>query len=58
MNLALGPAAEVVRLAGDAAAEIRPRLEQLLHDVLAPFVTPDGVLAQASTWIVTARVPG
>jgi len=57
MNLALGPAAEVVRLAGDAADAVRPRLEELLREALSPFVTPRGVVAQASTWIVTARVP-
>jgi len=57
VNLALGPAAEAVRLAGDQAAAIRPQLEELLRRALAPFETPDGIVAQASTWIVTARVP-
>jgi ubiquinone/menaquinone biosynthesis C-methylase UbiE len=56
-NLALGPAAEVVRLAGEDAAEIRPQLEDLLRRALAPFETPDGVVAGSSTWIVSARVP-
>jgi len=57
LNLALGPAAEVVRLAGDAADAVRPRIEALLREALAPFVTPDGVVAQSSTWIATARAP-
>jgi 3-hydroxyacyl-CoA dehydrogenase/SAM-dependent methyltransferase len=54
-NLALGPAAEAVRLAGDDAAEVRPRLEELLRGALAQFQTPDGLVAGASTWLVTAR---
>ena len=57
-NLALGPAAEAVRLAGEAAAEIRPRLEGLLRQALAQFETPEGVVAGSSTWIVSARIPG
>lgn len=56
MNLALGPAAEALRLAGENGKEMRPRLEDLLRDALAQFVGTDGtVTAQASTWIVTAR---
>jgi SAM-dependent methyltransferase len=56
MNLALGPAAEALRLAGERGAEMRPELEELLRGALAQFVGDDGfVEAQASTWIVTAR---
>ncbi len=56
MNLALGPAAEALRLAGENGEEMRPRLEDLLRGALAQFVRDDGpVTAQASTWIVTAR---
>jgi ubiquinone/menaquinone biosynthesis C-methylase UbiE len=56
-NLALGPAAEAVRLAGDEGEAMRPRLAALLRDVLQPFVTPDGVVAGSSTWIVGATAP-
>jgi hypothetical protein len=56
-NVALGPAAEVIRLAGAEADSIRPRLESLLREALADFETPDGTVAASSTWIVTARVP-
>jgi SAM-dependent methyltransferase len=55
VNLALGPAAEVVRLAGEEAEKVRPHLEELLREGLAQFETPDGVIGQSSTWIVTAR---
>jgi SAM-dependent methyltransferase len=55
MNLALGPAAEAVRLAGDEAEKIRPQLEELLREGLAQFETADGIVGMSSTWIVTAR---
>ncbi len=56
MNLALGPAAEALRLAGERGTEMRPELEELLHGALVQFVQDDGdVAAQASSWIVTAR---
>ena len=48
------PAAEVIRLAGDAAEELRPQIEAALREDLARFETPQGVIASASTWIVTA----
>ncbi|HEY5058788.1 MAG TPA: class I SAM-dependent methyltransferase [Gaiellaceae bacterium] len=55
-NLALGPAAEVVRLAGEDAEKIRPHIEEQLRRALAQFETPDGLVAGSSTWIVTARL--
>jgi len=50
----IGPGAEVIRLAGDAAAKLRPQIEAALREDLARFETPEGVIASASTWIVTA----
>jgi SAM-dependent methyltransferase len=55
---ALGPAGEVIRLAGEEAERIRPEIEQALREALADFEGPDGVSAPASTWIVSARAPG
>ena len=54
-NMSLGPAGEVIRLAGDAADEVRPVLREELHEALAEFDGPDGVVAPASTWIIGAR---
>jgi ubiquinone/menaquinone biosynthesis C-methylase UbiE len=54
---ALGPAGEVIRLAGEEAEQVRPRIESALREALAEFVGPDGVVATASTWIVSARAP-
>lgn len=53
----LGPAAEVIRLAGDEADKIRPKLEREIREVLERFDDSDGVRASASTWIVSARAP-
>ncbi|MFL5962233.1 MAG: class I SAM-dependent methyltransferase [Gaiellaceae bacterium] len=54
-NLALGPAAEAVRLAGAEGEAMRGHLSELLRNALAEFETPDGVIANSSVWIVTAR---
>jgi hypothetical protein len=54
---AIGPAGEVIRLAGDEAEKIRPQIETALREALAEFATADGVVADASTWIVSATAP-
>ena len=54
-NMALGPAAEVLRLWGDRVDEIRPRIAAELREALAEFAGPEGVYAPASTWVVSAR---
>jgi len=53
--LALGPAGEVVRLAGDAAVARKAELETAIRDAIATYVRPDGIWAPSSCWIVTAR---
>jgi ubiquinone/menaquinone biosynthesis C-methylase UbiE len=55
--MALGPAGEVIRLAGEEAERIQPEIAAALREGLADFSGPDGVWAPASTWIVTARAP-
>lgn len=58
-GLSLGPAGEIIRLAGDAGVAKRPEIEAALRKVIAPGVRPDGsVYAASSCWIVTARAPG
>ncbi len=56
-NMALGPAAELIRLSGKEADKIRSKLEREIGEVLADFQGDDGVKGPASTWIVTATVP-
>jgi SAM-dependent methyltransferase len=55
--MAIGPAGELIRLAGAEAEKIRPKLEAELRDAYADLIREDGVWAEASTWIVTARNP-
>jgi len=55
--MALGPAGEVLRLAGEEAERLRPQIAAALREGLADFVTADGVRGPASTWIVSARTP-
>jgi SAM-dependent methyltransferase len=57
-NMALGPAAEVLRLWGERVDDIRPKIADDLREALADFVVDGGaVVAPASTWAVTARAP-
>jgi ubiquinone/menaquinone biosynthesis C-methylase UbiE len=58
--MALGPAGEILRLAGDRAAHLHGQVESALRAGLAKFATDgDGPLrAPASTWIVTATSAG
>ncbi len=54
---ALGPAGEVLRLAGDRAAHLHGQVDEALREGMADMVRPDGVFGMSSTWIVTARAP-
>lgn len=56
-NMALGPAGEVLRLWEDRIDEIRPKIATGLREALTEFNGPDGVVAPASTWIVSAVAP-
>ncbi len=52
--MALGPAGEILRLAGDRADHLHGQVEAALREGLAEFATDGELLAPASTWIVTA----
>jgi SAM-dependent methyltransferase len=53
--MALGPAGEIMRLAGEAAKEKAPQVTTALKEALAPYASSRGVYAPSSTWLVTAR---
>lgn len=54
---ALGPAGEAIRLAGDQADRIRPKIEAAVAGALAGYERETGeVWAPSSTWIITASV--
>lgn len=55
--MALGPAGEIIRLAGEEGVRRKPQVIAALREVLAPFARPNGIWAPSSTWFVTASVP-
>lgn len=58
LAMSLGPAGEILRLAGDRAAHLHQPVAEALHEGLAEWAGPEGVIAPASTWIVSAVAPG
>jgi ubiquinone/menaquinone biosynthesis C-methylase UbiE len=55
--MALGPAGEILRLAGDRATHLHGQVEAALRKGLVEFATDGELRAPASTWIITARAP-
>ena len=53
--MALGPAGEIIRLAGDFGREKTPEIIAALEQTLAPYLTPQGVVAPSSSWLISAR---
>lgn len=57
MQMALGPAGEIVREAGALAEGRRAEIEAALRDALARYARDDGVWMPSSSWTVTATNP-
>jgi ubiquinone/menaquinone biosynthesis C-methylase UbiE len=55
--MALGPAGEIIRLAGEEGQRRKPQVVAALKAALAPYARPDGIWAPSSTWFVTATNP-
>ncbi|MBS1870542.1 MAG: class I SAM-dependent methyltransferase [Actinobacteria bacterium] len=56
--MTLGPAGEILRLAGDRATHLHGEVDAALRAGLSEFLQPDGtVVAPASTWVVSATAP-
>lgn len=55
--MALGPAGEIIRLAGTEGEKRKPEVAKALRETLARYSRTDGVWAPSSTWFVTARNP-
>lgn len=55
--MALGPAGEIIRLAGAEGVRLKPRVVAALRGTLARYERNDGVWAPSSTWFITARNP-
>lgn len=57
-QLALGPAGEVFREAGDAAEQRRGEIEEALRVALADYATESGeIVMPSSSWTIVARNP-
>jgi hypothetical protein len=56
--MSLGPAGEILRLWGDRMAHLHDEVHAALEDGLGDYAGNDGVIAPASTWIVSATNPG
>jgi ubiquinone/menaquinone biosynthesis C-methylase UbiE len=56
--IALGPAGEIIRLAGAEGERLKPQVIEALRSALARYERKDGVWAPSSTWFITARNPG
>jgi hypothetical protein len=53
--MSLGPAGELLRLAGESVAHLHDEIDAALREGLTEFAQADGTLvAPASTWIVSA----
>ena len=55
--MALGPAGEIIRLAGTEGERRRPSVVAALRETLADYQRDDGIWAGSSSWFVTARNP-
>ncbi len=57
-QIALGPAGEVFREAGDEGLRKQGDIEKALKSALKPYETPDGVVLDSSSWVISAHNPG
>lgn len=58
-QLAIGPAGEVFREAGELAERQRPEIEDALWEALTPYQDKSGqIVMPSSSWCITARNPG
>jgi ubiquinone/menaquinone biosynthesis C-methylase UbiE len=56
-SMALGPAGEIIRLAGEEGERRTRDVAAALRETFAPYSRDDGVWAPSSTWFVSARNP-
>ncbi|HVW28958.1 MAG TPA: class I SAM-dependent methyltransferase [Polyangiaceae bacterium] len=54
---ALGPAGEIMRLAGEEGERRKPQVMSALRETLSTFQRKDGVFGPSSSWFVTATNP-
>ncbi|MBK5233254.1 MAG: class I SAM-dependent methyltransferase [Thermoleophilia bacterium] len=57
MVTSIGPAGELIRVNEERGAEVRPEIEAAIREEFADHQREDGIWDEASTWLVSARVP-
>ena len=55
--MALGPAGEIIRLAGKEGKKRKERVVASLRDGLSRYLRPEGIWMDSSSWFVRARNP-
>ena len=55
--MALGPAGEIIRLAGAEGEKCKPQVADALKEAFSPYLRANGVWAPSSTWFITATNP-
>jgi ubiquinone/menaquinone biosynthesis C-methylase UbiE len=55
--MALGPAGEIIRLAGSDGERLKSQVVAALRETLSRYERTDGVWAPSSTWFITATNP-
>ncbi len=55
--ISLGPAGEIIRLAGPDGEKYKPQVIAALREVLQQFRQSGGIWAPSSAWFVTASRP-
>jgi ubiquinone/menaquinone biosynthesis C-methylase UbiE len=58
MAMALGPAGEIIRLAGEEGAKRKDQVIAALRETFADHLRGDGIWLPSSSWFITARRPG
>jgi ubiquinone/menaquinone biosynthesis C-methylase UbiE len=56
--IALGPAGEIIRLAGAEGERLKPAVVAALREALSRYERANGIWAPSSTWFITANNPG
>jgi SAM-dependent methyltransferase len=57
-QIALGPAGEIFREAGEEGRRRFPEIEVALKEALFPYLCEEGVVMESSSWVISARNPG
>lgn len=57
LAMALGPAGEIIRLAGEEGERLVPQVRQALRETLGRYQRDEGIWAPSSAWFISATNP-